>query len=158
MPGSFQFKTEGIGSSRAVHEGMEASFRHFDGSAAKVATGLHRADKDYLLFMNDLQGKGSSDEVSLAEFVGLCFAACNRVVEVSLVIPGVIRLSGSMDEITGLQDIFRVAKGAGAKKILFPLSCLQDLQSLPAEFVGSVSPEFYPDGDAVTAVRKALGL
>lgn len=78
--------------------------------------------------------------------------------EASLVIPGVIRLSRSMDEITGLQDIFRVAKGAGAKKILLPLSCLQDLQSVPAEFVGSVSPEFYPDGDAVAAARKALGL
>lgn len=158
VPGSFQFKTEGIGNSRAVHESMEASFRHFDGSAAKVATGLRRADKDYLLFMNDLQGKGPSDEVSLAEFVGLCSAACNRAVEASLVIPGVIRLSRSMDEITGLQDIFRVAKGAGAKKILLPLSCLQDLQSVPAEFVGSVSPEFYPDGDAVAAARKALGL
>ena len=158
VPGSFQFKTEGIGNSRAVHESMEASFRHFDGNAAKVATGLRRADKDYLLFMNDLQGKGPSDEVSLAEFVGLCSAACNRAVEASLVIPGVIRLSGSMDEITGLQDIFRVAKGAGAKKILLPLSCLQGLQSVPAEFVGSVSPEFYPDGDAVAAARKALGL
>jgi ATP-dependent Lon protease len=158
VPGSFQFKTEGIGNSRAVHESMEASFRHFDGNAAKVATGLRRADKDYLLFMNDLQGKGPSDEVSLAEFVGLCSAACNRAVEASLVIPGVIRLSGSMDEITGLQDIFRVAKGAGAKKILLPLSCLQALQSVPAEFVGSVSPEFYPDGDAVAAARKALGL
>lgn len=158
VPGSFQFKTEGIGNSRAVHESMEASFRHFDGSAAKVATGLRRADKDYLLFMNDLQGKGPSDEVSLAEFVGLCSAACNRAVEASLVIPGVIRLSRSMDEITGLQDIFRVAKGAGAKKILLPLSCLQDLQSVPAEFVGSVSPEFYPDGDGVAAARKALGL
>ena len=158
VPGSFQFKTEGIGNSRAVHESMEASFRHFDGNAAKVATGLRRADKDYLLFMNDLQGKGPSDEVSLAEFVGLCSAACNRAVEASLVIPGVIRLSGSMDEITGLQDIFRVAKGAGAKKILLPISCLQALQSVPAEFVGSVSPEFYPDGDAVAAARKALGL
>lgn len=158
VPGSFQFKTEGIGNSRAVHESMEASFRHFDGSAAKVATGLRRADKDYLLFMNDLQGKGPSDEGSLAEFVGLCSAACNRAVEASLVIPGVIRLSGSMDEITGIQDIFRVTKGAGAKKILLPLSCLQDLQSVPAEFVGSVSPEFYPDGVAVAAARKALGL
>lgn len=158
VPGSFQFKTEGSGNSRAVHESMEASFRHFDGNAAKVATGLRRADKDYLLFMNDLQGKGPSDEVSLAEFVGLCSAACNRAVEASLVIPGVIRLSGSMDEITGLQDIFRVAKGAGAKKILLPISCLQALQSVPAEFVGSVSPEFYPDGDAVAAARKALGL
>lgn len=158
VPGSFQFKTEGIGNSRAVRESMEASFRHFDGNAAKVATGLRRADKDYLLFMNDLQGKGPSDEVSLAEFVGLCSAACNRAVEASLVIPGVIRLSGSMDEITGLQDIFRVAKAAGAKKILLPLGCLQGLQTVPAEFVGSVSPEFYPDGDAVAAARKALGL
>ena len=41
---------------------------------------MHMRKKDYLLFVNDLQAKGPSDEVSLAEFIGLCSAACNRPV------------------------------------------------------------------------------
>lgn len=119
---------------------------------------MHVNQKDYLLFFNDLQAKGPSDEASLAEFIGLCSAACNRPVEASLVIPGVLRLSGSMDELKGLEDILRVAKNAGAKKVLLPLGCIKDLQSVPPELLGSVSPDFYPDGDAVAAARKALGI
>lgn len=156
--GDFSFKTEGIGYSRAVRESMAAAFRYFEGNAARVATGMRKETKDYLLFYNDLQGRGPSDEVSLAEFVGLCSAACNRPVVASLAIPGAIRLSGTMDEVQDLEAIFRVAKAAGAKKVLLPLGCIQGLQTVPAELMGSVSPDFYPDGDAVAAARKALGL
>ena len=96
--------------------------------------------------------------MSLAEFVGLCSAACNRSVEPSLAIPGVIRLSGTMDEVRDLEAIFRVAKAAGARKVLLPLGCIQGLQTVTAELMGSVSPDFYPDGDAVAAAKKALEL
>jgi ATP-dependent Lon protease len=108
--------------------------------------------------LNDLQKKGPSDELSLAEFIGLCSAACNRPVAASLAVPGIIRLSGTMDDVKDLEDILRVAKNAGAKKVLLPLSCIKDLQNVSAELLGSVSPDFYPDGDAVAAARKALGL
>lgn len=158
VAGEFKFKTEGIGYNVAVRESMEAAFRFFGGNGGAVATGMHRKDKDYLLFFNDLQGKGLSDELSLAEFVGLCSAACNRPVTASTVIPGILRLSGTMDELRGLEDIFRVAKNAGAKKVLLPMGCIRDLQQVSSELLGSVSPDFYPDGDAVAAARKALDL
>ena len=158
VAGDFGFRTEGIGNSRAVRESMDAAFRYFEGNAARVAAGMRRETKDYLLFYNDLQGKGPSDEVSLAEFVGLCSAACNRPVAASLAIPGAIRLSGTMDEVRDLEAIFRVAKAAGARKVLLPLGCIQGLQMVPAELMGSVSPDFYPDGDAVAAAKKALDL
>ena len=156
--GEFKFKTEGIGYNVPVRESMEAAFRFFGGNGGAVATGMHRKDKDYLLFFNDLQGKGLSDELSLAEFVGLCSAACNRPVTASTVIPGILRLSGTMDELRGLEDIFRVAKNAGAKKVLLPMGCIRDLQQVSSELLSSVSPDFYPDGDAVAAARKALDL
>ena len=63
-----------------------------------------------------------------------------------------------MDPLTNLEDIIRVAKNAGAKRILLPMSCIQDLQGIPQELLGSVSPEFYTDGDAVGAAKKALDL
>ena len=70
----------------------------------------------------------------------------------------VLRLSGSVDELRGLEDILRVAKNAGARKVLLPLGCIKDLQSIPQELMASVSPDFYPDGDAVSAAKKALGI
>lgn len=155
--GSCRFQSEGIGS-RSARESIDAAWNYFVNNANRVAAGMHLDKKDYLLFFNDLQAKGPSDEVSLAEFVGLCSAACNRPVAAGLAIPGVLRLSGSMDEVKGLEDILRVAKNAGAKRILLPFGAIKDLQAIPMELASSVSPDFYPDGDAVSAARKALGI
>ncbi|WP_417759375.1 BREX system Lon protease-like protein BrxL, partial [Slackia isoflavoniconvertens] len=157
IAGSCHFQSEGIGS-RGARESIDAAWNYFVNNANRVAAGMHLDKKDYLLFFNDLQEKGPSDEVSLAEFVGLCSAACNRPVAAGLAIPGVLRLSGSMDEVKGLEDILRVAKNAGAKRILLPFGAIKDLQAIPMELASSVSPDFYPDGDAVSAARKALGI
>ena len=157
IAGSCHFQSEGIGS-RGARESIDAAWNYFVNNANRVAAGMHLDKKDYLLFFNDLQAKGPSDEVSLAEFVGLCSAACNRPVAAGLAIPGVLRLSGSMDEVKGLEDILRVAKNAGAKRILLPFGAIKDLQTIPMELASSVSPDFYPDGDAVSAARKALGI
>lgn len=123
-----------------------------------MAAGMHLDKKDYLLFFSDLQAKGVSDEVSLAEFVGLCSAACNRAVSAATVIPGIVRLSGSMDEIKGLEDILRVAKNAGAKRILLPFSAIYEMPKIPMELASSVSADYYEDGNPVAAARKALGI
>ena len=157
IAGGCRFQSEGIGS-RSARESIDAAWNYFVNNANRVAAGMHLDKKDYLLFFNDLQAKGPSDEVSLAEFVGLCSAACNRPVAAGLAIPGVLRLSGSMDEVKGLEDILRVAKNAGAKRILLPFGAIKDLQAIPMELASSVSPDFYPDGDAVSAARKALGI
>lgn len=157
IAGSCHFQSEGIGS-RGARESIDAAWNYFVNNANRVDAGMHLDKKDYLLFFNDLQAKGPSDEVSLAEFVGLCSAACNRPVAAGLAIPGVLRLSGSMDEVKGLEDILRVAKNAGAKRILLPFGAIKDLQAIPMELASSVSPDFYPDGDAVSAARKALGI
>lgn len=158
VAGSFEFKTEGIGGNRGVNDTMKAAFKFFENNASRVAAGMHATERDYLLFVNDLQKKGLSSEVSLAEFVGLCSAACGRPVAAAMVIPGILRISGTMDEIRDLEDIFRVAKNAGARKILLPMGCIKDLQTISSELMGCISPDFYPDGDAVAAARKALNL
>lgn len=158
VAGDFKLTTEGIGNSRSVKDSLEAAFKFFENNAARVAAGMHATERDYLLFFNDLQKKGLSSEVSLAEFVGLCSAACNRPVASCMVIPGILRMSGTMDEVRDLEEILRVAKNAGAKKVLLPLGCIRGLQSVPTDLIGSVSPDFYPDGDAVAAARKALDI
>ena len=158
VAGECKFKHEGIGNNRPVRDTMEAAFSFFQNNASRVAPGMSIGTKDFLLYFNDLQGKGLSEEVSLAEFIGLCSAACSRPVQAGLAIPGILRLSGSMDELNNLEDIIRVAKNAGARRILLPLSCIQGLQTVPQELMGSVSPEFYTDGDAVGAAKKALDL
>lgn len=158
VAGDFHLQTEGLGGFKAVKEAIKAAWQYFENNAARVAPGMHINKKDYLLFFNDLQGKGASDEVSLAEFVGLCSAAANRPVSAALVIPGVLRMSGTMGELRDLEDIMRVARNAGARRILLPMSAIRDLQGIAPELISAISPDFYPDGDAVAAARKALEL
>jgi ATP-dependent Lon protease len=158
VAGEFRFETEGLGGNRAVRDSMDAAFKYFDGNAGRVASGLHAHERDYLLFFNDVQKMGPSCEVSLAEFVGLCSAACGRPVAAGLAIPGVLRLSGTMDELHDLEDVLRVAKNAGARQVLLPTGALRDLMGVQGDLVDSVNPVFYADGDPVAAARKALGL
>ncbi|MFR7386003.1 MAG: protease Lon-related BREX system protein BrxL [Collinsella sp.] len=158
VAGECKFKYEGVAFNKPVRDTLEAAFDNFVGLANRVAPGMHIGSKDYLLFYNDLQSKGLSEEVSLAEFVGLCSAACNRPVMPALAVPGILRMSGSMDEIRGLEDIMRVAKNAGAKRVILPLSAIAGLQSVPSEIISGLSPVFYMDGDPVDAAKKALDL
>lgn len=103
-----------------------------------------------------MQSKGLSEEVSLAEFVGLCSAACNRPVMPALAIPGILRMLGSRR--CGVEALMRVAKNAGAKRVILPLSAIAGLQSVSSEIISGLSPVFYMDGDPVDAAKKALDL
>lgn len=156
--GNAAFRMEGVGSNREVRDALNAAFEQFKNCAPRLAAGMHVTSRDYLLFCNDLQAKGPSAEVSLAEFIGLCSAASGRPVMAGLVIPGILRLSGSLEPVGNLEDVLRVAKNAGAKRILLPMSSIADLQGVAPELIGAVSPEFYETGDAVAAARRALGL
>lgn len=158
VSGNAAFRMEGVGSNREVRDALNAAFEQFKNCAPRLAAGMHVTSRDYLLFCNDLQAKGPSAEVSLAEFIGLCSAASGRPVMAGLVIPGILRLSGSLEPVGNLEDVLRVAKNAGAKRILLPMSSIADLQGVAPELIGVVSPEFYETGDAVSAARRALGL
>lgn len=158
VSGNAAFRMEGVGSNREVRDALNAAFEQFKNCAPRLAAGMHVTSRDYLLFCNDLQAKGPSAEVSLAEFIGLCSAASGRPVMAGLVIPGILRLSGSLEPVGNLEDVLRVAKNAGAKRILLPMSSIADLQGVAPELIGAVSPEFYETGDTVAAARRALGL
>lgn len=158
VSGNAAFRMEGVGSNREVRDALNAAFEQFKNCALRLAAGMHVTSRDYLLFCNDLQAKGPSAEVSLAEFIGLCSAASGRPVMAGLVIPGILRLSGSLEPVGNLEDVLRVAKNAGAKRILLPMSSIANLQGVAPELIGAVSPEFYETGDAVAAARRALGL
>lgn len=158
VSGNAAFRMEGVGSNREVRDALNTAFEQFKNCAPRLAAGMHVTSRDYLLFCNDLQAKGPSAEVSLAEFIGLCSTASGRPVMAGLVIPGILRLSGSLEPVGNLEDVLRVAKNAGAKRILLPMSSIADLQGVAPELIGAVSPEFYETGDAVAAARRAFGL
>ena len=154
--GGGKFEIQGIGLHRATRESMNAAWHFFQNNAKKILPGAQITSQDYLLYYNDIQSKGLCTEISVAEWVGLCGALIDKQVTEATAIVGEIKLSGSMGEVKNLEDIVRVAKNAGARKLLMPMQCMQDLMQVSSELLAAVQPIFY--FDAVDAAKKALDI
>lgn len=154
--GSGKFEMQGVGNNRPLRESMMAAWYYFLNNARKVIPGAHLGDSDFLLYYDDAQGKSPSTEISIAEWIALCSALTDRPIIESCVIIGEIKLSGSMSEVKGLENIVRVAKNAGGKRILLPMQCMKDLMDVPGELLSAIQPLFYMD--PIDAAKKALDL
>ena len=155
ISGSGKFKTQGVPIG-VIAQCIESSWAYFQDNVKKVIPGITLTDKDYLLYYADSQNNGRSDEISVAEFIALCSAVAEKPILDSLAVAGELKLSGTIEELTNLDDILRVSKNAGAKRILIPMDSIKDIQNIPRELLCDIQPIFYTD--PIDAARKALSL
>ena len=156
--GKFSFKNvEGLAHSpRSVRDSLMAAFNYFMENSFRLVSGGYES-YDYSLYFNDLQNRNVSDEVSVAEVVGLFSALANRSVMPSLVICGRVVMSGNMIPITTeLDEILVAAVNAGAKKILLPSECRSSYECLGRDLKSEIEVIFYTT--PLDAARKALEL
>ena len=156
--GKFQFRNvEGLaGASKSVRDSLNAAFQYFCGNARKLISGSHD-DYDYLLYFNDLQTRGASEELSVAEVVGLFSALSGRPVLPSLVICGRVVMSGSMMPVTtDLEDIFVATANAGAKRLMLPEESREKYLEMRDSLKQEMDVIFYTT--PLDATRKALGV
>lgn len=127
--GKFDSKNiEGLGTNKSAKESMNAAFVEFGKHTKEVVT-KSPSDYDYILYYNDLQSKDVSDEISVAEVVGLCSALAGIPVIPSMPIVGRVVVSGSMMPlITSLHDIVVTAVNAGAKKLCYLMNVRENLR------------------------------
>ena len=156
--GVFSFKNvEGLARApKSVKDSITAAFNYFGENYEKIITGAYE-NFDYSLYFNDLQSRGVSDEISVAEVVGLFSGLANRPVLPSLVICGRVVMSGSMMPITSeLDEIFVAAINAGAKRIMLPVESSDKYDKLKPELKNAISAIFY--STPLDAAKKALGV
>ena len=156
--GKLSFRNvEGLaGAPKSVKDSITAAFNYFVQNSRRLIDGKID-DFDYSLYYNDLQNRNVSDEVSVAEVVGLFSALSNRPVMPSLVICGRVVMSGeTMPVITGLDEIFVAAANAGAKKILLPENSRSNYEQLSDEIKREVTVVFY--STPLGAAKIALGV
>ena len=109
------------------------------------------------MYFNDLQNRGVSDEISVAEVVGLFSGLANRAVLPALVICGRVVMSGSMMPITTeLDEIFVAASNAGAKRIMLPAESREKYEKMRTDLKDEIAVIFY--STPVDAAKKALGV
>lgn len=156
--GKFSFRNvEGLArSTKSVRDSILAAFNYFRENANRLIAGSWE-EFDYSLYFNDLQNRKASDEVSVAEVVGLFSALSNRAVKPSLVICGRVVMSGSMMPITTeLDEIFVTAANAGAKRIMLPAESQDKYDRLSRDLKKEIEVLFYTS--PMDATRKALGV
>lgn len=156
--GSFSFKNvEGLAKSpKSVRDSLNAAFNYFHEHSGEFVSGSAE-DFDYSLYFNDLQSRGVSDEISVAEVVGLFSGLANRSVLPGLVVCGRVVMSGSMMPITTeLDEIFVTAANAGAKKIMLPAESKAKYDKLRSDLKEEIGVIFY--STPVDAAKKALGV
>ncbi len=155
--GTGKIETQGIPShAKSTRECINAAFTYFKENAKHVVPGAKFLDKDWLLYYADPQDKGVSDEISLAEFIGLCSALADRPISNSTVIVGEIKISGSMMPVTSVSDIVRVSIHAGAKRIFLPTDAMQEYMQISKELRKKINATFYED--PIDAAQKALNI
>ena len=156
--GAFKFRNiEGLSRSpKSVRDSLNAAFNYFRDSSKNLVAGSYE-EFDYSLYFNDLQSRGVSDEISVAEVVGLFSGLVNRPVIPALVICGRVVMSGSMMPITTeLDEIFVTAANAGAKKIMLPEESREKYEKLRSDLKQEITAVFY--STPLDAARKALGV
>lgn len=156
--GTFSFRNvEGLAHApKSVRDSITAAFNYFGENARRISKNSYE-EFDYSLYFNDLQNRSVSDEISVAEVVGLFSGLANRPVTPALVICGRVVMSGSMMPITTeLDEIFVTAANAGAKKIMLPAESKEKYELLKADLKEEIEVIFY--ASPLDAAKKALGV
>lgn len=156
--GKFSFKNvEGLARSpKGVRDSITAAFNYFSENVQRMVASDYE-NYDYSMYFNDLQNRNVSDEVSVAEVVGLFSALANRAVMPSLVIVGRVVMSGSMMPITTeLDEVFVAAANAGAKRIMLPAESKAKYEEIGKDLKNEIDVIFYTS--PLDAARKALGV
>ena len=154
--GHGKFNVTGIGTNRETKEALNTAYNYFKGNRKNISASIQIENVDYLLHIEDLQGVGSSKDVSLAAFVAMCSSALKKPMQGSLVILGSMSIGGTISKVEELANTLQVCFDSGAKKILLPMSSAQDISTVPSDLFSKFNISFYNSPE--DAVYKALGI
>jgi ATP-dependent Lon protease len=156
VSGTGKFDKSGVGSHRGAKESLDTAFRFFTANSKAISNTISTKTKDYLMHVSDLQGIGLTQELAIAELIGLCSGALDKPVQESTVVIGNMTVGGTIAKVEEFANVLQVCVDAGAKKVLIPASSVMDLQTVPPDLLVKVQPVFY--ADPIDAVFKALGV
>ena len=154
--GNGKFSVSGLGANAKAKENVGVAFNYFRANAKSISSQISTKDKDYVLQVQDLQGVGMGENLTLIAFIALCSGALQKTVQNQMVILGSMSIGGTITKVESLADILQVCFDAGSKKILLPMSSANDIATVPAELFSKFNTSFYQD--PVDAVYKALGV
>lgn len=156
VTGTGKFERTGIGTDREAREALDTAFRFMKANSKSISGSISTTTKDYLMHIQDMNGVGMTEQLTLASFIALCASALNKPTVSSLAILGNLSIGGTIMKVDDLANILQVCLDSGAKKILLPINSAVDMGSVPPELMGKFNLIFYQTPE--DAVFKALGV
>jgi len=155
LPGSGKLTLSGFGSNTKVKEALKVAYDSFKANATTVSAGLKVNQSDYHLHLVDYYNSGPSEAFALPGFVSLCSGALGKPVQDQLVLLGNMSLGGNVEPARSLAESLQIAFDNGGKRLLMPMSSVNDIPSVPGGLFSKFQVSFY--ADPVDAAFKALG-
>ena len=153
---SGKFERTGLGSNSKAKESLNVAFNYFKANSKNVSGNISTTTKDFHLHVQDMQGLGLPDDLTLAAFITLCSGALERSIQEQMVVLGSMTIGGTITKVSELANVLQVCFDVGAKRILLPVASAADIPTVPAELFTKFQTSFY--NDPVDAVFKALGV
>ena len=154
--GHGKYNVTGVGSDRETKEALNTSYNYFKANKKSISQSINTENVDYLLHVEDLQGVGSSKDISLAAYVAMCSSALNKPIQGSMVILGSLTIGGTISKVEELANTLQVCFDSGAKKLLLPASCATEIANVPSDLFSKFNIYWYNTPEE--AVYKALGI
>lgn len=156
VAGSGKFERTGFGSDREAKEAIETAYRYLKANSKNISGTISMTTKDYLMHLQDLNGIGITNQLTLAALVALCSSAMKKPVISSLAVLGNLSIGGTIIKVEELANVLQVCLDSGAKKVLLPITSTVDMVAVPPELMGKFNLIFYQSPE--DAVFKALGV
>jgi len=154
--GNGKLSMSGMGSNQKAKEPVKIAFDYFKANIKRVSAAAKAQDHDYHLHVVELNNAGYATAMTLPSFVALCSGLMEKPIQAQMVVLGDMSLGGSTKPVENLSESLQAAFDAGAKRVLIPMSSVQDIPTVPGELFAKFQTSFY--SDPVDAVFKALGV
>jgi len=154
--GTGKLSLSGLGSKSSAKEAIKVAFDYFRANTSRVSASYKVGNHDFHLHIVELNNTGPADVMTLAALVALSSGLMQKPVQDSMVVLGSMSLGGSIIPVQGLAESLQVAFDSGAKRILLPMSSVNDVSTVPGELFAKFQTSFY--SDPIDAIFKAMGV
>jgi conserved hypothetical protein/TIGR02688 family protein len=154
--GNGKFEVTGIGYDREAKENLKTAQNYFRANKKLISGSISIETNNFLTHIADCQGVGTTSDLALCSFVGLCGAALHKPIQSQMCILGNMSIGGTISKVEELANTLQVCFDAGAKKILLPMSSAADIAMVPSDLFAKFQTSFYTSPE--DAVFKALGI
>ncbi|MFP4000023.1 MAG: protease Lon-related BREX system protein BrxL [Desulfobacterales bacterium] len=156
VAGTGKLSVSGSGTDTKTKEAIKIAFDYFKANISRVSSLSRVADHDYHMHVVEIHNTGPARPLTLCSLIAFCSGLMGKPVMGQLVVIGDMSLGGNIVPGANIAETLQVAFDSGAKRILLPMSNVNDIPSVPGELFAKFQTSFY--SDPVDAVFKALGV